>query len=216
MSYPTLLAASRNDKLYALSGKKNDRALRPALGYRTRLLGEYNPARFDKTVDSECLLVKAAQLASQEYNRSKDSHALHQQLTDLYRTNRLFEFEKVVEDNKTILLEGKLAQPAALFELIIKKNLQLRNINQAKFWLLQRKQAETENAAAMYLELSFLGLEAKYHKVRVLVEKVTPMKLHVLSQFVLVCEQMRDYYGASAYFKAALQIASLDNSMKEK
>lgn len=51
---------------------------------------------------------KAAQLASQEYSRSKDLQALHQQLIALYRANRLFDFEKVVEDNKAILLEGKI------------------------------------------------------------------------------------------------------------
>ncbi|MCV5633131.1 serine/threonine protein kinase, partial [Escherichia coli] len=80
-------------------------------------------------------------------------------------------------------------QPAALFELIVKANLQLRNISQANFWLLQRKQAEAENAATMYLESSILGLEAKYSEARVLLEKVnqtTPMKFHVLSQLILV------------------------------
>ncbi|EON4257672.1 serine/threonine protein kinase, partial [Escherichia coli] len=162
---------------------------------------------------------KAAQLASQEYSRSKDLQALHQQLIALYRANRLFDFEKVVEDNKAILLEGKLTQPAVLFELIVKANLQLRNISQANFWLLQRKQAEAENAATMYLESSILGLEAKYSEARVLLEKVnqtTPMKFHVLSQLILVCEQMRDYSGAAAYLKAALRVAPLDNSMKEK
>lgn len=162
---------------------------------------------------------KAAQLASQEYNRSKDLQALHQQLIALYRASRLFDFEKVVEHNKAILLEGKLTQPADLFELIVKANLQLRNINQAKFWLLQRKQVDDENAVTMYLESSIFGLEAKYPEARELLEQVnqvTPMKLHVLSQLVLVCEQMRDYSGAAAYLKAALRVAPMDSSMKEK
>lgn len=162
---------------------------------------------------------KAAQLASQEYNRSKDLQALHQQLITLYRASRLFDFEKVVEHNKAILLEGKLTQPADLFELIVKANLQLRNINQAKFWLLQRKQVDDENAVTMYLESSIFGLEAKYPEARELLEQVnqvTPMKLHVLSQLVLVCEQMRDYSGAAAYLKAALRVAPMDSSMKEK
>lgn len=162
---------------------------------------------------------KAAQLASQEYNRSKDQQALHQQLIALYRASRLFDFEKVVEHNKAILLEGKLTQPADLFELIVKANLQLRNINQAKFWLLQRKQVDDENAVTMYLESSIFGLEAKYPEARELLEQVnqvTPMKLHVLSQLVLVCEQMRDYSGAAAYLKAALRVAPMDSSMKEK
>ena len=162
---------------------------------------------------------KAAQLASQEYNRSKDLQALHQQLIALYRASRLFDFEKVVEHNKAILLEGKLTQPTDLFELIVKANLQLRNINQAKFWLLQRKQVDDENAVTMYLESSIFGLEAKYPEARELLEQVnqvTPMKLHVLSQLVLVCEQMRDYSGAAAYLKAALRVAPMDSSMKEK
>ena len=71
----------------------------------------------------------------------------------------------------------------------------------------------------MYLESSILGLEAKYPEARALLEKVnqtTPMKFHVLSQLILVSEQMRDYSGAAAYLKAALRVAPLDNSMKEK
>ncbi|MEQ1363822.1 serine/threonine protein kinase, partial [Salmonella enterica] len=39
---------------------------------------------------------KAAQLASQEYSRSKDLQALHQQLIALYRAGRFFDFEKIV------------------------------------------------------------------------------------------------------------------------
>ncbi|MFP1482760.1 hypothetical protein ACLB1S_03590 [Escherichia coli] len=83
---------------------------------------------------------------------------------------------------------------------------------------MQRKQAEAENAATMYLESSILGLEVR-SEARVLLEKIketTPMKFHVLSQLILVCEQMRDYSGAAAYLKAALRVAPLDNSMKEK
>ena len=162
---------------------------------------------------------KAAQLASQEYNRSKDLQALHQQLIALYRANRLFDFDKVIESNKPILLEGKLIQPAELFELIVKANLQLRNINQAKFWLLQRKQVAVENTTTLYLESSILGLEAEYPKARALLEKVnqaTPMKFYVLSQLVLVCEQMRDYSAAAAYLKVALRIAPTNDSMKQK
>ncbi|MFV5264570.1 protein kinase domain-containing protein [Acinetobacter courvalinii] len=162
---------------------------------------------------------KAAHLASQEYNRSKDLQALHQQLIALYRANRLFDFEKVVEDNKAILLEGKLTQPADLFDLIVKANLQLRNLNQAKFWLLHRKQVDEENAETMYLESSIFGLEAKYPEARALLEQVnqaSPMKFHVLSQLVLVCEQMRDYSGAAAYLKAVLRVAPMDNSMNER
>ncbi|WP_417361747.1 MULTISPECIES: protein kinase domain-containing protein [Gammaproteobacteria] len=162
---------------------------------------------------------KAAQLASQEYSRSKDLQALHQQLNALYRANRLFDFEKIVESNKSILLEGKLTQPTELFELIVKAYLQLRNINQAKFWLLQRKQVEEESTATFYLESSILGFEAKYPEARALLAKVNqamPMKFHILSQLVLVCEQMRDYSGAAAYLKAALRVAPEDNCMKEK
>ncbi|MDF4413697.1 serine/threonine-protein kinase [Vibrio parahaemolyticus] len=152
---------------------------------------------------------KAAQLASQEYSSSKDLQALHQQLIALYRDNRLFDFEKVVENNRSCLLEGKLTQSAELYELIVKANLQLRNINQAQFWLLQRKQVGDENSATMYLESSILGLEAKYPEARALLEKVNqamPRKLHVLTQLIQVCEQMRDYSGAVGYLKATLRM----------
>lgn len=168
---------------------------------------------------SEQSYQKAAQLASQEYNRSKNLQALHQQLIALYRANRLFDFEKVVENNQLSLLEGGLVQSAELYELIVKANLQLRNINQAKLWLQHRKQLGEENATTLYLESSILGLEAKYPEARALLEKVnqaTPMKFHILSQLVLVCEQMRDYSGAAAYLKAALRVGADDQSLKDK
>lgn len=168
---------------------------------------------------SEQAYQKAALLSAQEYNRSKDLQALHQQLIALYRANRLFEFEKIVEENRAVLLEGELQHPLDLFELIIKANLQIRDINQAKYWLLKRKQAAEENTTTMYLESSILGLEAKYPEARALLEKVnqkTPMKFKVLCQLILVCEQMRDYSGAVAYLKAALRLAPLDANMISK
>ncbi|MGY7762918.1 hypothetical protein L1Q43_10145, partial [Klebsiella pneumoniae] len=47
-------------------------------------------------------------------------------------------------------------------------------------------------------------------------EEMTCLFAPSLSQLILVCEQMRDYSGAAAYLKAALRVAPLDNSMKEK
>lgn len=168
---------------------------------------------------SEQSYQKAALLAAQEYNRSQDLQALHQQLIALYRANRLFEFEKVVKENKITLIEGDLQHPIDLFELIVKANLQLRNINQAKYWLLHRKQIAEESTSTLYLESSIFGLEAKYLEARSLLERVnqaTPMKFYVLSQLVLVCEQMRDYSGAVAYLKAALRVAPADYNMLSK
>lgn len=168
---------------------------------------------------SEQAYQKAAQLAAQEYSKSKDLQALHQQLLALYRAKRWFDFEKIVEANKVSLLDGNFPQSADFFELIIKANLQLRNITQARFWLQQRKQVEVETTSTLYLESSILGLEANYKDARALLEKVnqsTPMKFHVLSQLVLVCEQMRDYSGAAAYLKAALRVAPGDESMVVK
>ena len=167
---------------------------------------------------------KAAQLASQEYNRSQNIQALHQQLIALYRGKRLFDFEKAVENYKTSLLESNLnvsnkPQSAEIFELIIKAFLQLRNIHQAKFWLLQLKQVAEENTTTLYLESSILGLEAQYPEARALLERVnqiTPMKLPILNQLVLVCEQMRDYPAAAAYLKAALRVSPIDRELLNK
>ncbi len=162
---------------------------------------------------------KAAQLASQEYNRSKDLQALHQQLVALYRANRLFDLEKIVEGNKVILIESEPSQTSAIYELIVKAQLQLRNTNQARFWLVQRKRTGEESLITKCLESAILGLEARYSEARQLLEEVnqdTPMKFHVLSQLVLVCEQMRDYSGAAAYLKAACRLSPMDSGMKEK
>ncbi|WP_049069576.1 serine/threonine-protein kinase [Klebsiella michiganensis] len=168
---------------------------------------------------SEQSYQKAAQLAGQEFSRSKDLQALHQQLIALYRANRLFEFERIVDNNAEILLDGIYQHSADLFELIVKANLQLRNINQARYWLQQRKNIKDESIMTMYLESSIFGLEAKYPEARALLEKVnqeTPMKFNVLSQLVLVCEQMRDYSGAAAYLKAALRVVPQDTALRNK
>ena len=98
-----------------------------------------------------------------------------------------------MEDNKDKLLAVQPPESYGLFELIVKANLQLRNIQQAKFWLDQRKKPGVDTTETMYLESVILGLEAKYIDARALLEKVnqaTPMVIHVpLSLYR--CEQMR-------------------------
>ena len=167
---------------------------------------------------SEQSYQKAAKIAAQEFGATKNFQALHQQLAALYRAKRWFEFEQVVTENKSDLLNDDSTDKADMFELIVKTYLQLRNIEQAKFWLSQRKKEEV-NVNTLYLESSILGLEAKYPEARDLLEQInrtTPMKFYILNQLVLVCEQMRDYSGAAAYLKAALRVAPDDQAMKSK
>lgn len=168
---------------------------------------------------SEQSYKRAALLAGQEFNRSGDFIALHQQLNALYRAKRLFDFVAVVEDNKDKLLAVQPPESYGLFELIVKANLLLRNIQQAKFWLDQRKKPGVDTTETMYLESVILGLEAKYIDARALLEKVnqaTPMVIHVLTQLVQVCEQMRDYSAAVAYLKVALRVSPEDEVLLNK
>jgi serine/threonine protein kinase len=162
---------------------------------------------------------KAALLAEQQFERSKDIQALHQQLIALYRAKRLYDFVKKVEENEAVILANKEIEQEALFELIVKAYLQLRDISQAKFWLNQRKEIIAEDIASLYLESTILGLETRFIEARALLEKInqiTPMKLPVLRQLILVCEQMRDYSSAVAYLKAALRIDPLEKTMQDK
>ena len=58
-----------------------------------------------------------------------------------------------------------------------------------------------------------------YIDARALLEKVnqaTPMVIHVLTQLVQVCEQMRDYSAAVAYLKVALRVSPEDEVLLNK
>lgn len=162
---------------------------------------------------------KAAKIAGDEFARSKDWQALLYYLSALYRGNRLFHFESVFDQEKEFLMKQEGETFASIRILALKIFLALRKASEAKCVLTAIKELDGETNNIMYLEAKLKGLDADYSKARTLLERVnrsSPMRLSVLTQLVLVCEQMRDYSAASGYLKAAMRIDKNASELNRK
>ena len=162
---------------------------------------------------------EAAKIAAQEFKQSKDVLALGHQLNALHRADRLFDFEKVVDEQHASILSILSDETTGLSFLIVKVFLKLRNIKQARFWLNAALEKQGESLGLKHLRATLLGLEADYSGARLLLEEInqtTPMKANILGQLVQVCEQMRDYSAAAAYLKAASRMNPENLELQDK
>jgi serine/threonine-protein kinase len=152
--------------------------------------------------------IKAAKIAEAEYSQSHDCAALLQQLNALYRANRLFEFEKVLDrESQNLMLAG--VDVKAIRLLAIKVFLSLRKVDRAKILVAEARGFDGESLELDFLSASIFGLEANFYAAREILEKinrVSPSKPQVLSRLIQVCEQMRDYTAAAGYLRHTLRI----------
>jgi serine/threonine protein kinase len=152
--------------------------------------------------------IKAAKIAEAEYSQSHDCAALLQQLNALYRANRLFEFEKVLDrESQNLMLAG--VDVKAIRLLAIKVFLSLRRVDRAKILVAEARGFDGESLELDFLSASIFGLEANFYAAREILEKinrVSPSKPQVLSRLIQVCEQMRDYTAAAGYLRHTLRI----------
>jgi serine/threonine-protein kinase len=162
--------------------------------------------------------IKAAKIAESEYLRSQDGAALLQQLNALYRANRLFEFEEVLDRESPLLLISD-GDAKAIRLLAIKVFLSLRRVDRAKILVAEACGLDGDSLELDFLSASIFGLEANFHAARETLEKINralPSKPPVLARLIQVCEQMRDYSAAAGYLRHALRITQDTPELKSK
>ena len=162
---------------------------------------------------------QAASIAGEEFARTGDLLALAQQLTALYRADRLFESTDLLTQNEHSIVADETAQGAIVRRLAVKTYLALLNPQKASFWLEHAKSKDGESLDLKYFEATLRGIEADYQDARKLLEEVnraSPMRFSILNQLVQVCEQLRDYPAAAGYLKAALRVNQTASDLLKK
>lgn len=162
---------------------------------------------------------KAAALANTEFRRSKDPGALLQQLNALYRGERWFDFEKLVDvlDASYFNLEGAVG--AHIRELVIRVFMKLRKLDKAQYFLELAKRHGDQSFDLSMCEVSVDAIQTRYTEARCKLERLNreyPMNAMVLKRLILICEQCRDYDSAAGYLRAALRVCRDDEKLARK
>jgi len=162
---------------------------------------------------------KAASIANAEFRRSNDTGALLQQLNALYRSERWFDFEKIINGLDPLLLSEVDLTGSHIRELAIKVFMKIRKLDKAQDLLVTAKEIGDKSFELDMCEASIDAMEARYDEARSKLETINrqnPMTSMVLKRLVLVCEQGRDYEAASGYLRVALKVSRDDEKLLRK
>jgi serine/threonine-protein kinase len=162
---------------------------------------------------------KAAALANAEFRRSNDPSALLQNLNALYRSERWFDFEKILNSIVPTLLDELGIVGVHIRELSIKVLMKIRKLDQASKLLQKAKELGDNSFELDMCEASIDAMEAQYEKARSkleLMNRNNPMNSLVLNRLVLVCEQSRDYEAAAGYLRVAMKVCRSDEKLMRK
>ena len=162
---------------------------------------------------------KVASIANTEFNRTQDTGALLQQLNALYRSERWFDFEKVVDGLTESILEESSSTATHIRELAIKVFMKIRKLDRAQKLLTLAKKMGDDSFELDMCDASIDAMEARYSDARdklEIINRKNPMSTIVLKRLVLVCEQDRDYEAAAGYLRAVLKINRDDEKLLRK
>jgi serine/threonine protein kinase len=162
---------------------------------------------------------KAAAIANAEFRRSKDLGALLQELNALYRSERWFDYEKVVDGLADTFLQASGTTGAHIRELSIKVFMKIRKLDKAHKLLALAKNQGDDSFELDMCEASIDAMEARYEDARAKMEAINrnnPMNAMVLKRLVLVCEQARDYDAAAGFLRVALKVCRDDEKLLRK
>ncbi|RLA54491.1 MAG: serine/threonine protein kinase [Gammaproteobacteria bacterium] len=162
---------------------------------------------------------RAAAIANTEYARSKDTGALLQHLNALYRSERWFDFERIVNglSDDEMSSSGKVA--LQIRELAVKVFMKIRRLDKAQEFLSISRKLGDESFELSMCEASIDAMEARFSQAREKLQqlnKMYPMTAPVLRRLVLVCEQDRDYDAAAGFLRVALKIVRDDEKLLRK
>jgi serine/threonine-protein kinase len=145
--------------------------------------------------------------------------SLLQNLNALYRSERWFDFEKILNPIVPTLLDELGIVGVHIRELSIKVLMKIRKLDQASK-LLQKAKGLGDNSFELDMcEASIDAMEAQYEKARSkleLMNRNNPMNSLVLNRLVLVCEQSRDYEAAAGYLRVAMKVCRSDEKLMRK
>jgi len=178
-------------------------------------------AELEKYLDEKAY-DKAVKTARQMYLNAPEATALLQLLEVLYQAERFYDLQQELSNHSGILdligEEGKKIRIIAL-----KTMLRLHQVSEIPP-LLNKALELNGNADGNEFELnlihaSTLGMQAQYGKAKDVLEAMNKKymgRIQILKRLIQVCEQLRDYEGASGYLRTALRFVKNDDKLNEK
>ena len=193
---------------------------------------EYSPAlQFQSQPQSEVDLVpdiikqlgngeyeKAVKAARQAYLNTPEVAALLQLLDALYQAERFYDLQQELTNTPDVLnLDGDDGKTIRLIAL--KTMLKLHQVDDIQPLLEKAFELDGNGFELNLIYASTLGMQAQYEKAKGVLEgmnKQNPGQIQILNRLVQVCEQLRDYEGASGYLRAALRFVKNDAKLNDK
>ena len=161
---------------------------------------------------------QAAKVAKSAYMQSNEIEALVQLVNALYRADRLDNLQKELAEHPEILNNSGEAEKTIRL-IALKTMLKLCQFD-SLFCLLEKAiELDGEYTDLNLIHASALGMQTEYIKAKDVLEKMNkaaPGQVRVLRRLVQVCEQLRDYYGASGYLRAIFRLVKDDEKLNEK
>lgn len=140
-------------------------------------------------------------------------------LNALYRSERWFDFERIVSGLSEDEISSSGMVGLQIRELAVKVFMKIRRLDRAQELLsIARNQGDDSFELSM-CEASIDAMEARFSEARTKLEGLNrqyPMTVNVLQRLVLVCEQGRDYEAAAGFLRVALKIVKDDDKLIRK
>lgn len=161
---------------------------------------------------------KAVTAARQAYLNTSEVTSFVQLLDALYQAERFYDLQQELSNHSDLLTleseDGKMIRLIAL-----KTMLKLHQMDEVQPLLEKALELDGNGFELNLIYASMLGMQAQYEKAKGVLEKMNKTclgQIQVLKRLVQVCEQLRDYEGASGYLRAALRFVKNDVKLNEK
>lgn len=155
---------------------------------------------------------RAEAIAREEFEATKNPHALLIMVNTSIRAQRYFEALEILDKNHGIVDSESKVKSDLQFALL-KVLLETRGIARAEKLLTRLMGAFGETPDLLYKQASILGAQAKYDEACSILLRLNrdfPNRPELLKRIVTVYEQLRDVHRASAFLKAFERIVPGD------
>ncbi len=161
---------------------------------------------------------KAVKAARQAYLNTSEITAFVHLLDALYQAQRFYDLQQELSNHSDLLtLDRKDGKTIRLIAL--KTMLKLHQVDEVQPLLEKALELDGSGFELNLIYASMLGMQAQYEKAKGVLEKMNKTclgQIQILKRLIQVCEQLRDYEGASGYLRAALRFVKNDIKLNEK
>ena len=161
---------------------------------------------------------KAVKTARQNYQNIPEAAELVQLIDVLYQVERFYDLQQALSNNLDMLnIDSEDGKKIRLIAL--KTMLKLHQVDEIQPLLDKALALDGNDFQLSLIYASTLGMQAQYEKAKGVLEAMNKKyigRIQIFKRLIQVCEQLRDYEGASGYLRAALRFVKKDEELNKK